>query len=363
MASNLKASLAKIKKNYQSTIRDVNVSGVVKRMFLSSPRLNFLFGGGFPIGRIFQFHGPESSGKSTLSTYIAAEIQKQPDHNVIIYVDFERTFDKDFAVKLGLDISEDKFVFIRPENGEEGFAVVEEILKANPNDIGLIIWDSASTTPSAAVMAAEFGKADFGGTARLFAAGLKKFNPILERYDVGMIIVSQERENQSFGPGPDFRVADGKAIKFYASVRNRITKIDTIKDKGEIVGIVIRVRNGKNKAGIPFRDAELNLNFKTGFDVDSEYIDFVTQLGVITRAGAWYKSEKYGFNLNGLEKVQDWLNAHPAEYKEIKDQINQMLMGTTILDVEGATGYDDEDETLPPEINPEEVLSDASSED
>ncbi len=362
MASDLKSTLTKLKKTYQSTIRDVETSGITERIFLSSPRLNFLFGGGFPVGRIFQFHGPESSGKSTLSTYIAGEIQKQPVRNVVVYVDFERTFDKDFAANLGLDLSKEKFIFLRPENGEEAFTILEELLRTG--EIGLVIWDSATTTPTASVIAAEYGKANFGGGAKLFSEALKKFNPLLEKFKTGLIMISQERDNVgSFGPGPDFKVADGRAIKFYATVRNRITKIDTIKEKGEVVGIVVRVRNGKNKAGIPFRDAELNLNFKTGFNVDNEYIDFVTQLGVVTQAGAYFKSEKYGFNLQGREKLEAWFAAHPTEYAEIKLQVNNMLCGVTALDVDGASGYDEEDTIAPPEFVPEEVLADTPDEE
>jgi len=191
--SKIKALLTKLKKNYESTIRDVQVSGVIERLFLSSPQLNYLFGGGYPIGRIFQFHGPESSGKSTLSTYIAGEIQKQAHHNIVVYVDFERTFEKDYAANLGLSLAEDKFIFLRPENGEEAFTILEELLRTD--EIGLIIWDSASTTPTTSVMAAEYSKANFGATAKLFAEALKKFNPLLEKFKTSMIIISQERDN------------------------------------------------------------------------------------------------------------------------------------------------------------------------
>lgn len=162
MAANpLLGVIAKLSKTYSDSIRNIDVAGVIERHFLSSPQLNFLFGGGFPVGRIIQLHGPESGGKSTLSTYIAGEIQKRSHHNVVIYVDFERTFEKTFAEKLGMNvrpISEGgKLIFLRPMNGEEAFTMVEELIKTN--EIGLVIWDSDTTTPSAAQVSDEYGKA------------------------------------------------------------------------------------------------------------------------------------------------------------------------------------------------------------
>jgi len=157
--------------------------------------------------------------------------------------------------------------------------------------------------------------------------------------------------------GPDFKVGDGRAIKFYASNRSRITKIDTIKDKGEIIGIEMKVKNGKNKAGIPFREAILQLYFDGGFDTNKEYMDFIVQLGIVEQAGAWFNNEKYGIHLKGREALQTWLNEHPAEYEEIKVQVNSALAGKTVLDVEGATGYDEEDSSPEfTEIDPNDVI-------
>ena len=143
--------------------------------------------------------------------------------------------------------------------------------------------------------------------------------------------------------GPDFKVADGRAIKFYASNRSRITKIDTIKEKGVAVGIEMKVKNGKNKAGIPFREAILQLYFEGGFDTSKEWIDFIIQFNIVDQKGAYFKSDKYNFSLQGREKLQAWLNEHPAEYEGIKKQINEALCSTTNLDVENASGYDEED--------------------
>lgn len=158
-ASPLHSALAKLQKQYHDAIRDVNTSGIIERFFLESPQLNFLFGGGYPIGRITQLHGPESGGKSTLATYIGGEVQRKrkDEHNVVVYVDFERTFETTFAQKLGLQTDPDHLIFLRPENGEEAFEITQELVRTN--NIGLVIWDSDTTTPSAAQINDEYGKA------------------------------------------------------------------------------------------------------------------------------------------------------------------------------------------------------------
>jgi len=153
----LTTALTRIQKSYKDTIRDVDTSGIIHRFFLDSPQLNFLFGGGFPEGRVIQLHGPESSGKSTLATYIGGQIQKRAEKNVVIYVDFERSFEKDYAANLGLDLDPEKLIFLRPENGEEGFTVVEELIRSD--EIGLVIWDSDTTTPTRSQLGDEYGKA------------------------------------------------------------------------------------------------------------------------------------------------------------------------------------------------------------
>jgi recombination protein RecA len=354
MARALTAALTKLQKSYKDSIKDPDEAGVIKRIFLSSPQLNFLFGGGWARGRIFQLHGPESSGKSTLSTYIAGEIQKQAEHKVVIYVDFERTFDVNFARRLGLKSDPDHFIFLRPENGEEGFTMLEELIRSN--EIGLIIWDSDATTPSRSQMADEYGKASFGGSAKVFSDGLRKFNPLLDKFGASMIIISQERASMS-SYGADFKPTGGYAIKFYATNRSRVTRIDTIKEKGVEVGINIKVKNGKNKAGVPFREAFLTLMFDTGFDVDKEYIDFLVSLGIVEQAGAWFNNAEYGIHLKGREALQEWLTSHPKEYTEIKLKVNEALTGATVLDANNTE--DPEDPPDEPYEEPPEITVDS----
>lgn len=342
MSKALSAAVTKLQKDYSDTIRDVKVSGRIERIFLSSPQLNYLFGGGYPIGRITQLHGPESGGKSTLATYIGGEVQKlRPDHGAVVYMDFERSFEELYANRLGLDTSPEKFVFLRPENGEEGFTVLEQLVRTN--EVGLVILDSDSTMPSKNQIEDAYGKATFGANARLMSDALRKFNPLLEKYKTSMILISQERANIGVTPGygPDYKVTGGNAGKFYASVRNRVQRVDYVKEKGIITGIQMRVKNGKNKIGVPYREALLTLMFDAGFDIANEYMDFISSLGIVEQRGAYFKSEHYGFNLQGRAKLQEWLDTHPTEYAEIKLAVNEALCSENILDQDNVVEEED----------------------
>lgn len=159
MASSEKL-LKDLRAKYSRSIPDVNEAGVLNRIIMSSPKLNYIFGGGFPIGRIIELFGPESGGKSVLSSYIAGQIQRRQDgrkNNKVMYIDMEYTFDLGYARTAGLDSDPELFTFIQPLNGEEGFTIAEEFVQTG--EYGLVIWDSIAATPSASVMTDEFGKA------------------------------------------------------------------------------------------------------------------------------------------------------------------------------------------------------------
>lgn len=334
------ALINKLKKTYADAFADVKESGTVQRLFLESPQLNFIFGGGFGLGRIYEFSGPESGGKSTLATYIGGEIQKKnANRPIVVYVDFERSFDEKYANTLGLCTSEDQFIFLRPLTGEDGFKILKQLVEELP--VGLIIWDSLAVTPSVAQVE-DPDRATFGGTARLFACGLKYINPYLSKFNTSMIVINQERANIG-GYGADFSTTGGYAIKYYSSWRGRITRIDDIKDAGSMVGIISRVRNTKNKIGIPKRDAELELRFATGFDSENEYLKFIVDLGIVEKRGAWFYQEDWGFKGNGRDSILEFLKKSPELFTSVKNTVNAMLSGETILDTEREQNDEAED--------------------
>lgn len=343
--------LMKLNKSYGRALVDVNTREI-KKVVLDSPSLNFIFGGGgFAMGRIYEFFGPESGGKSTLSTYIAGQIQKYYERPMVLYVDIERSFDKKYASTLGLDVSEDKFILLEPLTGEEGFDMVKALIQELP--IGLVIWDSLASTPSHGQMEDAF-KASYGGTAGVFALGLKTVNPYLHRLDTSMIVINQERANIGGLPGrsPDTKTTGGYAIKFYASWRGRITRIETIKDKGVSVGIISKVRNIKNKAGIPYREAELNLLFDKGFDSFNEYVKFMVDLGVITQGGAWYNQPELEIHVKGKEALLELLAGDEALFGTLRAQVDALMKGSTIIDA-AEPPEDADTEEVDPDVDQE----------
>jgi len=149
MANKFNATLDKLKKAYSDTFADINEAGVVKRITLDSPQMNFIFGGGFAKGRMYELFGPESAGKSTICTYLAMQNQKHNEERpMVMYIDFERSFDRNHAVEMGLDVSEDKFLFLQPYTGEDAFAIINEVIQDKDSPVGLIVWDSIGATPT-----------------------------------------------------------------------------------------------------------------------------------------------------------------------------------------------------------------------
>jgi len=314
-----------------------------KQIQFDSPQLTFAFGGGFAYDRIHNIRGPESGGKSSLATYIAGQLQKKmplvplwpdkipnPNKSIVVYIDFERTFDEKYANNLGLDTSAEHFIYLRPDCLEDAFSIAEELLKTG--NICCVVYDSDAMSPTRNQVADEYGKADFGAGALQMTRSIKKFNILTSNYETPLIIISQERANQS---AMAHLPSDTSCFmtKFASSTRGRITQVDRLKNNEEYSGIQIRYRNMKNKTGIPWRDAVMNLYFKGGFNPDEEYIDFLIKFNIVKQAAAWFSSEKYGMpKLNGRKAVQEWLNNHIKEYEEMKKQVNELLAKTTELD-------------------------------
>ena len=329
MAADLKEfklALNKLTKKYdtKTLIRNVREANLNSYISFSSPNLNYVLGGKFCRGRIMQLFGPESSGKSTISTFIAAEIQKilVEEQPIVLYVDYERSFDPIYAERLGLNLDDDHFILVQPDTMEDGFEIIETLVKSGK--IGLVIFDSETTAPTRSQEESEYGKAGFGPQAKILADSLRKINIQLAKYKTSMIVISQERDNMDVGSHA-IKTTGGRALKFYASTRNRVTRVDTIEEGGETIGIKVKVRNYKNKTGIMYRDAEMTLYFDRGFDVDAEYIDFFLRLGLVIQNGAYFKSDEYGFNCQGRAKLQAWFDEHPYVLKKKKKSTLELL--------------------------------------
>lgn len=339
MTDSLKKLVAQSTKKNPHLFQDVKQAGVLHKIPCDSPQMNFMLGGGITIGRIHRLRGPESSGKSSICNYLAGQLQKKlpgsglygtsPDQRMVVYVDWEKTFDMNHAMENGLLCDDDHLLYMTPDSIEDFTDEIIPLIRTN--EIAAIIFDSDAAATTKAMWVDISGKATFGGQAKALGECIRKVNSVGGNYKTTTFWISQERVNMAFGAHLP-SVTGGEAPKFYASTVNRVQKMDVIKDGNNTVGINMRVRNYKNKCGIPFRDANINLYYKGGFNPDEEYAQFVVDLGIVEQKGAYFKSEEFGFNLQGRAKLQDWLESHLDEYTKIKRQIDDKLTKTTDLD-------------------------------
>lgn len=363
----LRAVTAKAVKDYNHGIVAANANTLKHKISFDSPQLTYMFGG-FSYDRIHQSFGPESSGKSSIFTYIAAQLQKKmpeeierlakfaedngdtekaskirtefADKQVVIYLDYERTFDPEYAERLGLQCDEDHLILIQPDSLEDGFNMIDPMVKSG--SICCVIFDSDAAAPTNLDNESEVGSTGFNGAkgANTLKEVYKHFNILASNYLTPLLVVSQERANMNVMSHLPSQTG-GTAIKFFASTRNRVTKVDQLKDGTMDVGIQIRVRNYKNKTGTPWRDAVMNLYFDRGFDSDAEYFDFLSEFGIMEKGNGGVYSAPFFTAENGVPtgkmrgaaNVLAWLQDHRDIYEDLKKQVDAKLMGQNELDV------------------------------
>ncbi len=342
---NMMKKVEELREIYGRSLPDASEAGIVKRLIMDSPKLNYIMGGGLPLGRFLEFYGSESSGKSVLSSYIGSQIQNRIDNEqkIVLYVDTEYSFDSKFATNVGLncDTNKGKFILVQPIDGEEAFTIMEDLIKTG--EIGLVVYDSTSATPTRAAMTDDFGKRSFGGAGLLFSEGIKKITPYVSRHNTSVIFLTQMRAKigfQSYGP-PDVPSGGGYSVRFAASWRAKFTRGEDIMNKDEIIGNKVKIKNTKSKIGYPKRSAELNLLYSSGFNPDAEFIDFFISLGIIEKKGGWYSNEEWGLKVQGQDKLLPWLYEHPDKFEESKKTVNEMFSSYSTLD---ASETDIEDE-------------------
>lgn len=333
MASSAFKKLINKIKDQTPTLVGGEDAGKIKWAKVPSPQVTYMFGGGIPTGRIIRFRGPSSSGKSAFCNYIAGCLQREcpalysnPDKKMVIYIDFERTFETRFASTVGVDTNEDSFVLMRPDSIEELADQLMPLIKTG--EVAAIIFDSDAAAPTKAMWVDESGKANFGAQAKAISEFLRKYNIVCADTGTTLLWISQERVNMKFGAHLP-SCTGGESLPFYCSVICRITKTDDIKgDNGEIAGIEMRVRNYKNKCSVPFRDAEgLKLYYNGGFNSEDEYVDFFLKLGIVEQKGAYFKFTENGeeFSLQGRKKLDEYLKANPEVDKRWKNQVLEKL--------------------------------------
>jgi len=270
--------------------------------------------GGLPRGRIVEIYGPESSGKTTLTLHAIANVQKAG--GIAAFIDAEHALDPEYAQKLGVDI--DALLVSQPDTGEQALEIADMLVRSGAID--LIVIDSVAALVPKAEIEGEMGDTHVGLQARLMSQALRKLTGGLNSTNTTMIFINQLREKIGVFFGSPETTAGGKALKFYASVRLDIRRIETLKDGQDAVGNRTRVKVVKNKMAPPFKQAEFDILFGTGISREGSLLDFGVEHDIVKKSGAWYTYD--GDQLGqGKENSRNFLIEHPDVAAEIERKI------------------------------------------
>lgn len=274
--------------------------------------------GGLPRGRVVEIYGPESSGKTTLTLHAVANAQKAGGQ--VAFVDAEHALDPEYAKKLGVDI--DNLILSQPDNGEQALEIVDMLVRSGALD--LIVIDSVAALVPRAEIEGEMGDSHVGLQARLMSQALRKITSALNQSKTTAIFINQLREKIGVMFGSPETTTGGRALKFYASVRLDIRRIETLKDGTDAVGNRTRVKVVKNKVAPPFKQAEFDILYGQGISREGGLIDMGVEHGFVRKAGAWYTYE--GDQLGqGKENARNFLKDNPDLADEIERKIKEKL--------------------------------------
>lgn len=273
--------------------------------------------GGLPIGRIVEIYGPESSGKTTLMLSTIAQCQKMG--GVAAFIDAEHALDPSYAKKLGVNI--DDLLVSQPDNGEEALEICESLVRSNAID--MIVIDSVAALVPKAEIEGDMGDSHMGLQARLMSQALRKLTGTISKSKTTVVFINQIRMKIGVMFGSPETTTGGNALKFYASVRLDIRKIETLKDKDDPIGNRVRVKIVKNKCAPPFKQAEFDVMFASGINRESSLIDLGVKHELLVKGGSWYSynNEKIG---QGKESARTFLLENPEIAKKIEAQIRNL---------------------------------------
>ncbi|GAB3608814.1 MULTISPECIES: recombinase RecA [Humibacter] len=270
--------------------------------------------GGLPRGRIVEIYGPESSGKTTLTLHAIANAQK--NGGIAAFIDAEHALDPEYAKKLGVDI--DSLLVSQPDTGEQALEIADMLVRSG--SIDLIVIDSVAALVPRAEIEGEMGDSHVGLQARLMSQALRKLTGALNQTNTTMIFINQLREKVGVFFGSPETTSGGKALKFYASVRLDIRRIETLKDGTEAVGNRTRVKVVKNKMAPPFKQAEFDILYGVGISREGSLLDYGVEQAIVKKSGAWYTYE--GDQLGqGKENSRNFLIDNPDIAAEIERKI------------------------------------------
>ena len=272
--------------------------------------------GGLPRGRIVEIYGPESSGKTTLALHAIAEAQKQGGD--VAFIDAEHALDPVHAKKLGVDI--ENLIVSQPDTGEQALEITESLVRSGALDV--VVVDSVAALVPKAEIDGDMGDSHMGLQARLMSQALRKLAGAINKSKTVLIFINQLREKIGVMFGNPETTTGGRALKFYASVRLDIRRIEQIKQNGEVIGHRVRVKVVKNKVAPPFREAEFDLIYNEGISKSGNILDMAVNLDIIEKSGSWfsYKGERIG---QGRENVKKYLTDNPKVMDEVEKKVRE----------------------------------------
>lgn len=272
--------------------------------------------GGVPRGRIIEVFGPESSGKTTLALHIVAEAQKMGGEAA--FIDAEHALDPVYAKKLGVDI--DNLIVSQPDTGEQALEITESLVRSGALDV--IVVDSVAALVPKAEIDGDMGDSHMGLQARLMSQALRKLAGAINKSKTVLIFINQLREKIGVMFGNPETTTGGRALKFYASVRMDIRRIENIKQDGEVKGNRVRVKVIKNKVAPPFREAEFDIVYGQGISKEGNILDMAVNLDIVEKAGSWfsYNGERIG---QGRENVKKYLKENPEMLEDIEQKVRE----------------------------------------
>lgn len=274
--------------------------------------------GGIPRGRVIEIFGPESSGKTTVALHIIAEAQKAG--GAAAFIDAEHALDPYYARKLGVDI--DNLLVSQPDTGEQALEIAEALVRSGAIDV--IVVDSVAALVPRAELEGEMGDIHVGLQARLMSQALRKLTGVISKSRTSAIFINQVREKVGVMFGNPETTPGGRALKFYASVRLEVRKLESLKKGAEIIGSRVRAKVVKNKVAPPFKQADFDVLYGEGISREGSILDLGVDLKIINKAGAWYTygEERLG---QGRESAREYLKEHPALADEIEKKIRETV--------------------------------------
>lgn len=293
--------------------------------------------GGIPKGRIVEIYGPESSGKTTVTLHMIAEVQKRG--GIAGFIDAEHALDPVYAKNIGVDI--DNLYISQPDNGEQALEITETMVRSGALDI--VVVDSVAALVPKAEIDGEMGDSHVGLQARLMSQALRKLTAVISKSNCTVIFINQLREKVGVMFGNPETTTGGRALKFYSSVRLDVRRIESIKQAGEVIGNRTRVKVVKNKIAPPFKEAEFDIMFGKGISTEGDLLDLAAEANIIVKSGAWYayNGQKIG---QGRENAKQYLVDNRAVFVEVEKLVREHFFATASDEEVTSTPSEDDEE-------------------